>query len=71
MAGFVLRLDAEGHAAGGEAGLQGHDFLAALAKIPHVLLRDEDIAWPGGERWEYGNIAQDDWHDPLDTRRLT
>ena len=71
MAGFVLRLDASGHAAGGEAGLQGHDFLAALKKIPVVLLTDDDIAWPGQERWEYGNIAQDDWHDPLDTRRLT
>lgn len=70
MAGFVLRLDADGHACGGTAGLDGHDFLKALAKLPHVLLTDDDIEWPG-ERWEYQNIAQDDWHDPFDTRRGT
>lgn len=40
MSGFVLRLDASGHAAGGEAGLQG-----VVARPGEYMVWDVERAW--------------------------
>ena len=71
MSGFLLYVAPDGGLCGGVSGLEGHDFLAQLAKIPHVPPDDADIAWPNGERWELQHMAQDTTHDPLNLRAST
>lgn len=71
MSGVIFHLDAHGYVCGGVSGLEGHDFLKALAKLPHVPLTDDDVAWPEDGPWEYPHMAQERPHDPLNARAAT